>query len=582
MTPVPSPGTSGKILKYLALLVLAAIADIALAEPAYPADAFAKLDTFEAIQLEDADKLFTAKDYKGAFAAYRAFASEFTRSEAIPYALLRNARCLHLLNRRNNAIQAYQEVVDFFPNAIPFAAAALYYQGLAHGENGNNDRQTAVWARMVQNDAYVSQPNSGTALTFLADEMQKVGRLQEAADYNWRTAVSFRNTNIPAADRARNAVTEHYVRHTPNHDKLKQFYSEAGGFDYRHDKTDAPEEDARYWSRVLDLALTTPLENDQRANVCAYWTAKMGDRFTDNDALRKRWFDALLTHEKDLEKWLDRLVKQYQVNPPSMARVLEWSLWLREQGDALTAFYTRESKPFITAMEIDEKLKLINTLSHHHYSLNAQAEELFRSIGNQSMTDTQLRDYGMIASRYEPEDTVLRIFARIKDKTAASRARFDYHTQGGFRGNRDHNEKALAEIPTLKASPDHAGPNLAWTEAELLQNLGRHEDAIQAYRNANRQPDSTWRIIDCLVALTRTPDAIRSARELESLGKDIAPRAALRIADIYKGAGDKAREISQLRQILVRYPKTSESSQAHLRLEDYQVPLVGGQDDEIP
>lgn len=549
---------------------------------AYPPDDFAKLDTFEAIQLEDADKLFTAKDYKGAFAAYRAFAAEFTRSEALPYALLRNGRCLHLLNRRNNAIQAYQDVVDYFPNAVPYAAAALFYQGQAHGENGNDDRKTAVWARMVQNEAYVTQPNSGTALAYLADQMQKAGRHQEAADYHWRTAVNFRTTNHAAAARARDAVTEHYVRRSPNHDKLKQFYIEAGGFDHRHGNTENPEEDARYWTRVLDLALATTAENDQRAQVCAYWTAKMGGGFTSNDELRKRWFDALLAHDQDPKRWLERLVEQYQANEASMARVLKWSLWLRDLEEALTTFYSRESKPFIASMEIDEKLKLIGTLSSNHYRLHAQAEELFRTIGNQSMTDPQLRDYGMHAAKYEPEDTVLRIFARIKDKTAASRARFDYHTQWDFRGNRDHAEKALAEIPTLKASPDHAGPNLAWTEAEILQRLGRHEDAIQAYRSANRQPDSTWRIIDCLVALTRIPDAIRTARELESLGGDIAPRAAIRIADIYKGADDKGREISQLRQILVRYPKTTESSQAHLRLEAYDVPLVGGESDDIP
>lgn len=198
------------------------------------------------------------------------------------------------------------------------------------------------------------------------------------------------------------------------------------------------------------------------------------------------------------------------------------------------------------------------------------------------MTDAQLRDYGMHAARYEPEDTVLRIFARIQDKVAASRARFDYHTQWNFRGDREHAEKALAEIPALKASPDHAGPALAWTEAELLQRVGRHEDAIQAYRNSNRQPDSSWRIIDCLLALDRDADAIRSARELESLGGDIAPRAAIRVADIYRGADDKGREIAQLRQVLVRYPQTGESSQAHLRLEAYDVPLVGGETDELP
>ncbi len=551
------------------------------AEPAFPPDDFAKLDTFEAIQLEDADKLFTAKDYKGAFAAYRAFASEFTRSEALPYALLRNARCLHLLNRRNNAIQAYQEVVDFFPNAIPFAAAALYYQGLAHGENGNDDRKTATWARMVQNDAYAAQPQSGTALTFLATEMEKAGRHQEAADYQWRTAVHFRNTNHAAAATARDAVTLHYVRRKPDHEKLQKFYTEAGGFQHNHNQTDKPDEDPRYWSRVLDLALATPTEDDQRTQVCAYWSAKIGNRLTDNDDLRKKYFDTILAHENDPKKWLERLLDQYKTQEPTINRVIQWARWMNGIEETRDAFFARESKPFLDAMPVAEKLKLIASLAHNN-TLPTQAELVFRSIGNQPMSDSELRDYGMLASRYESEDTAMRIFARIKDPAAAAKARFDYHTQWNFRGDRNHAEKALAEIPAIRKSPDHAGPNLAWTEAELLQRVGRYENAIQAYRTANRQPDSTWRIIDCLVALQRPDDAIRSARELESLGKDIAPRAALRIADIYKGAGDKGREISQLRQILVRYPKTSESSQAHLRLENYQVPLVGGQDDKIP
>lgn len=568
------------ILLFLVLLVMANMATYG--NESYPPDDFAKLDTFEAIQLEDADKLFASKDYKGAFAAYRAFASEFTRSEALPYALLRHGRCLHLLNRRNNAVQAYQDVVDYFPNAVPFAAAALFYQGLAHGENGNDDRKTAVWARMVQNDAYAAQPQSGTALTFLATEMEKAGRHQEAADYQWRTAVHFRNTNHQAAAAAREAVTLHYVRRKPDNEKLQQFYIEAGGFQHNHNQTDKPDEDHRYWSRVLDLALATPAENDQRSQVCAYWSSKIGNRFTDNDELRKKYFDAIHAHENDPKKWLDRLINQFKANPPSIPRVIDFSRWMQLMNIPPDEFFTRESKPFLGSMPVAEKLKLIPNLASSHNRLNTQAEQVFRSIGNQPMSDAELRDYGMLATKYEPEDSVMRIFARIKNPAAAAKARFDYHTQWDFRGNRDHAEKALAELPTLRKSPEHTGPNLAWTEAELLQTLGRHEDAIQAYRNANRQPDSTWRIIDCLVTLKRPDDAIRSARELESLGKDIAPKAALRIANIYKGAGDKAREISQLRQVLVRYPKTSESSQAHIRLENYQVPLVGGESEDLP
>ena len=60
------------------LVVPATAADEASQEITYPGGAFAKLDTFEAVALEDADKLFIEKDYKGAFAAYHVDAGQKT------------------------------------------------------------------------------------------------------------------------------------------------------------------------------------------------------------------------------------------------------------------------------------------------------------------------------------------------------------------------------------------------------------------------------------------------------------------------------------------------------------------------
>jgi hypothetical protein len=71
--------------------------------------------------------------------------------------------------------------------------------------------------------------------------------------------------------------------------------------------------------------------------------------------------------------------------------------------------------------------------------------------------------------------------------------------------------------------------------------------------------------------------AIKTVGELESLGGAVASKASLRIADIYKISGDKAREVGQLRTVLRRYPKTGESAAAHDRLESYGVALVGGE-----
>ena len=134
--------------------------DVAGQEILYPGDAFAKLDTFEGLNLEDADKLYGKGDFKGAYAAYKAYSFEFPKSKAMPYVLLRMGRCLHKLDKRNAAVTAYQDVVDYFPDDVRYAAAALYHIGECHGQNGDEAKRTAVWARMVKDDGYVTQPNS--------------------------------------------------------------------------------------------------------------------------------------------------------------------------------------------------------------------------------------------------------------------------------------------------------------------------------------------------------------------------------------------------------------------------------------
>ncbi len=164
-----------------------ALANRAGEEIIYPPNEFAKLDTFEGLNLEDADKLYKKGDYKGAYAAYKAYSFEFVKSKALPYVLLRIGRCLHQLDKRHAAIKAYQDVVDYFPDDVAYAAGALFYIGQCHEQNGDTAKQNAVWAKMVKDDDYVAQPNSGTALTYLGGAMAKLGKFEEAAEYHWRT-----------------------------------------------------------------------------------------------------------------------------------------------------------------------------------------------------------------------------------------------------------------------------------------------------------------------------------------------------------------------------------------------------------
>lgn len=190
--------------------------DNAASELVYPSKDFSKLDTFEAVAVEDADKLFGKKDYKGAYAAYKAYSFEFARGDALPYVLLRMGRCLQILDKRNTAIKAYQDVVDYFPDEVPYAAAALFYIGQCHALNGNEAKSLATWARLAKDKEYVSQPRTGSALASLATAMEKRGNFGEATEYRWRTAVAFRESNVRAAEAARNSVVYHYTVRAPS------------------------------------------------------------------------------------------------------------------------------------------------------------------------------------------------------------------------------------------------------------------------------------------------------------------------------------------------------------------------------
>ena len=541
-------------------------------EISFPPQQFSKLDTFESVNLEEADKLFKKPDYQGAYAAYKAFSFEFPKSKALPYVLLRQGRCLHKLDKRNAAIKAYQDVIDYFPDDVAYAAAALFPIGECHGQNGEEEKQTATWARLVKDDAYVTQPNSGTALVHLSSAMEKLGKFEEATEYQWRTAVAFLKSNPSAAAAARAAVLKHYATRTPNHDKLKEFYIAASGFDGQGRNTDRPQEDARYWTSVLQSVLNTA--SDSRDTNAAYWSAKISDLFADNDDLRILAINTNAIHEKDTSAWVARLEKQLISKPVTIDRLIKFSSQLRADPKQRSAFFTKHSTPLLTSLKPSELVDLIAKLIHPH-QMQEEAQTVIRSVRTDTLSDAEIQRFAMLVGYYQTEEDVLRYIARIKDSALATKTRFDYYLSKSHR-NAPYQEKALAEIPELSKIPKYAD-GLTWTKASLLKQLGRYEEAIDAFRSANKQPDSTFEISECYVGLKQYDQAIKTVSDLESVGGSVASQASLRVADIHRISGDKAKEVAQLRTVLRRYPKTGESAKAHDRLEAYGVALVGGE-----
>jgi len=290
--------------------------------------------------------------------------------------------------------------------------------------------------------------------------------------------------------------------------------------------------------------------------------------------LRKRWFDLLLVHEKDPAAWAKRLEKQFTQKPVTLGRIMQWCEYYGRDAKRRSAFFAQQSKAVTANLKFAEKMSLMEQLRRQ--GMDEEAQSMIRMFNLQGLSDDEIKTYAFFVAGYQGEEEVLRLLARIKDTQTATKARFDYYMARTHR-NRPFQEKALAEIPALKKDPKYAGQSLLWTEAELLRGLGRYEEAIKAYQTANRQPDSTWGVTDCLEALKRYPEAIRNVQALESVGGAVAAQACFRVADIYRAGGDKGKEVDQLRLVLRRYPKSKESSSAHQRLEGYGVKIMGGE-----
>lgn len=554
------------------LLIAVMPAQVSADEVLYPSKDFAKLDTFESIAVEDSDKLFIKKDYPGAYAAYKAYSIEFAQGDALPYVLLRMGRCLHLAGKRNTAVKAYQDVVDYFPNDVRYAAAALYYIGQCHEQNGNEDKALAVWAKMVKDKSYVAQANSGAALIKLAEAMQKRGDFNEAAEYQWRTAVAFRESNRKAAESARKSVEFHYVVRSPNQQKLLAFCNEVGGFGWRQN-IDKPEESATYWTHVLNLARSAKLEDAKRVEVARYWDGQMGDLFVENDALRVLWFNARLAHDKDLKAWAKRMDAQFKLQPVAIDRVKRWLSYYNAYPKMRSAFFKTHGEPLISGLSTEEKIKLLAHL-RHPMRMNEEAQQVLATVRTNGMDDQAIASFASYVVEYQGEDAFLLTVNKIKDKTFAARTRFNYYYSRSHR-NGENQKKALAEVPELSKSPDHS-QDIVWSHATLMQWQGEHEQAIKLYRAANRQPQSTWAIIDCRVAQKQYAKAVQLCEELYSI-KSEAAKACYRIADIHRIAGDKGKEVQQLQLVLRRHKGSREASMSHERLEKYGVKIIGGE-----
>ena len=532
-----------------------------------------KLDTFEAHTIGTADKVFAGKGYRRAAAEYESFIQEFPRSKAIPYALVRKARCLHLQGKRYEAIKQYNEVLDYYANVAKYAAAALFFTGLCHWENGDDEKAMQAWSRIAEDKGYSKEPLAAWALNRLADHLAANGRPDKAVVYHQQVAAGFRRSNPQAANYAIAQVVTCYVHAKPDEPALRAFYQRVGTFAPAPAKSGGNVEGSRpYWQAVRMAVHQNgrfpEAEAELRARYYTYWAGVMTGKFPDWDDYQIDLAHFQLMADKDTAKWVQRLDAQFDrcQKPDDYGRVVRWIRVFRNHKPKVMQYYNKLVFEKMTNGQIRELMA-----AFFDEIRDAQmARNLFVKLRFDELSDD---DKVNLARYLWQKDGALveETCARMTDKELGQieLLRFYHSQKDAAKGVPLAN--ALATVPRF-------AKEALFKKAQLLQAASKFSESIQAYQQADSPPESLWGIAECHAKMGKLEQAVAQLREVESFFNDHAPEAALRIARLYNEAGKDKLYIAALRSVLKKYPESGQSSEAHQLLERLGIKIGGGLD----
>lgn len=566
------------ILMTIAILLGFALQPAQAIEVSLDKNELERLTSFELHALTKADEAFNKGDFRLAFSSYNAWERDNPRSPLLPYILMRKGRSLQQDNRRIEAIKIYDEVLDYFPNDVKYASASLFYQGLAHWDNGNEDKAMRAWARMASDKDYSKTPLAAHALNRLAKYFEGRDQQAQAVKYYDQVARQFRDANNDAANRAIEQIIPFYIRTQPDEPALRDLYKATRGFDSRpRGVEDDVTTDRRYWeqirSHVWKQGNFNDIQREQEMQYFAYWAKAMEGRFPDWDDYQidrmKFLHRAENRNNQNYYKRMDEQFAKYQKDG-DFRRIIRW---IREYNrwhmSKAKEYYEKIDFAKMSNDDIYELARVLrDDLKDDELSLNAfekirlsEADDNFK----RSVID-YLRRFGSKA---------LAISTRVADSFSdVERGQMELLYSLDRWNARD---EAIELATKMTESPDYAG-RAFWVLAENLAAKREYAKAIAAYTSSDREPDKLWAISNTYARMGNLEKAVSYLREVENFYEAHRSEAAMRIAHLYRDAGLRQDYVRSLRQVLNKYPKSRQSSSAHAELEELEERLAGGVD----
>jgi tetratricopeptide (TPR) repeat protein len=550
-------------------------------EPPLPPAERAKLDTFEGVMLDKADKVFAAGDYRRAVSEYDSLILQFPKSKAIPYAIVRKGRSLQNLEKRFEAIKVYEEVLDFFPNEVSYATLALFRIGECHQQNGDVGKALKAWSALADDADYVKEPLGAVALTHLAENLMQQGKPDEGIARYEQIAVDFRGRNPGAAMQAIGRVVPFHVVSQPSLEKTRAFYEKTRTFESSPQPPgESQNTDALFWQRVRETIKQHGRFNDaqkeKRNAVYRYWAEKMEPLFPADDSFQIDVANFHRIHDQNEAAWIRRLDKQFADHQKegNVARILGWIRLLAARPDKVEEYYRKLD---FSKMNTDTIISLVFTLFDIP-SERQRATNAFDKVPLADMTDdAKAALLGGLTQR-GLHDLVLRTCQSFHDQLRGKLLLLRYlhgRCKAGPAAAQKDFTMALGLSKELAANPATA-KEACLIRGNLLQWSGQYQEAIQAYQLADSPPATLYLIADCLKSLGKIEPAVSQLREIENFFKDQSSIAALQVAYLYRDAGNRKKYVGELRGVLKKYPQSGQSSEAHQRLEEMGLPIGGG------
>ena len=550
-----------------------------------------KLDTFEGVSIDRADKVFVEREWPRAVAEYDAFIVQFPDSKVTPYAILSKGRSLQQAQKRFEAIKVYQEVIDFFPDDVKYAAAALFRIGECHMQSGDVPKAMKAWFELSEDADYVKEPLGAAALNGLAENLIKQDKPDEGIKRFEQVAVEFRTRNVEAAQAAIARVVPYHIRTKPDNKKLRDFYVAVKCFDWSAREPGADvAADEGYWAMVRDQIEKndkfTDLQKAERESFYRYWAAQLQTALKTNDDQQIAVANYIRAADRDAAAWAQRLDKQFADHQKEgdFRRIGRWvGLFAAEKAKA-DEYYRKLDFAKMSNADI---LAMVYAIVENKGDTGL-AGNTFGKLKLAEMPDGEKQKIcDWMRERWHlpgTRDLALRACQGFSDSSKGKMAALRYlhwrctphHLP--TRGPEDIKE-GLAIAGEMQKVPDTAKEAFV-LGGNLLQWTGKYEEAIKDYQQADSPPQTLFWTAECLAKLGKLEPAVSQLKEVENFFKDRAPAASLAVAYLYRDAGIKEKYVRSLRGVLKRYPKSGESSQAHQRLEEMGLPIGGGVDAE--